>query len=194
MIKIWHNGGWKWGGAGGRLRRWRIVRDLRNMTSVFHMEKAPKSAFLTLFSGSNEIQKKESRVEDSWWWRGGEGNLQSNTATYLAFWASPSWCWGLPASLGSLRLWEGNKRKRKSKNVDFGWKNKSLFYSSVETCLPFTASSTEYPTKAAKSSAVMEVYACATRLYALCRVLSGNKIIYLVKNATLDRRVRGPGE
>lgn len=122
MIKIWHNGGWKWGGAGGRLRRWRIVRDLRNMTSVFHMEKAPKSLLLTLFNGSNEIQKKESRVEDSWWWRGGEGNLQSNTATYLAFWASPSWCWGLPASLGSLRLWEGNKRKRKSKNVDFGWK------------------------------------------------------------------------
>lgn len=38
--------------------------------------------------------------------------------------------------------------------------------------IPFTASSTEYPTKAAKSSAAMEVYAWATRLYALCRVLS----------------------
>lgn len=53
---------------------------------------------------------------------------------------------------------------------------------SLFACVPFTASSTEYPTKAAKSSAVMEVYACATRLYARCRVLSGDKTIYLVKN------------
>lgn len=99
------------------------------------------------------------------------------------------WC-HLPGFLGITILVAGSacqpwlttplgKKKKKTQEVSPPAAVKSFerdinFSPPVDAFVPLTASSTEYPTKAAKSSAVMDVYAWATRLYARCRVLSVN--------------------